>query len=123
MNESIATRHILAPVDLGDGSRSALRYVRFLAKSCGARVTIFYAHGVDDETEADLDADQVKDLEGAVRSYVAPFFEDLRYDVIVASGDPAVAVPRTARVIGADLIVMGTLGRKGAERAVAGVFA
>ena len=123
MNDSITVRHILAPVDLGEGSKSALRYVRFLAKSSGARVTIFYAHAVDDEAEEVLDDDRMRTLAGTVRDYVDPFFDDLAYDVIVASSDPAVAVPRTAREIGADLIIMGTLGHKGTERAVASAFA
>jgi nucleotide-binding universal stress UspA family protein len=120
MTESISVRHILAPVDLGDGSKSALQYVRFLARTAGARVTLFYAPATEDE--ALLDEADLRFHEAAVRRFADSFFEDLPYDVIVAAADPAVAVPRTAREIGADLIIMGTLGRKGIERAIAGAF-
>lgn len=121
MNDSISVRHILAPVDLGDGSRSALQYVRFMARTSGARVTLFYAPELPDDA-APLDEGELHVHEAAVREYADSFFEGLAYEVIVAATDPAVAVPRVAREIGADLIIMGSLGRKGLERAIAGAF-
>lgn len=117
--DSINVRHILAPVELNDGSRSALRYVRFLARTSGARVTLFYS--IDDGTN--LDDDETRLLETSVREFADPYFEGVPYDVIVGCADPAVAVPRTAREMGADLIIMGAFGRKGIERAIAGAFA
>lgn len=131
MNDSIAVRHILAPVDLGDASRSALRYVRFLAKSSGARVTLFYADAgytlqSYDHIVAgryDLDPEEASLLEASVREYADPFFDGVPYEVIVAAADPSRAIPRIAREIGADLIIMGTHGRKGLARAISGSVA
>jgi universal stress protein A len=47
----------------------------------------------------------------------------VRYETIVVSGDPAEQVLDAARSIGADLIVMGTHGRKGLGHLVLGSVA
>ena len=47
----------------------------------------------------------------------------MRYETLVISGDPAERVLETARGLAADLIVMGTHGRKGLSRLVLGSVA
>lgn len=122
--------HILAPVDLGDSSRSALRYARMLADRVGAKLTLMY---VNDSltlqsydqifTGCDLPSGERERMIDAVRTYATPELGSMRFDVLVAADDTARAVVTAADRENIDLIVMGTHGRRGWNRLMGGSLA
>ncbi|HEX9160179.1 MAG TPA: universal stress protein [Thermoanaerobaculia bacterium] len=126
-------KHIVTPVDLGGTSIAALHYAGLLAKKLGAEVTIVYADelatlygGFDSEW---LDtrvspADETVRLEKALREFAAQHLQNVAApDIVVKPGHPVATIVRVAKERGADLIIMGTHGRRGWRRALAGSVA
>ena len=123
-------RRILAPVDFTPGSEAAIEYALFLARSLGARVTLFHVHdrggalsaivpGAD--AEADLQVADQRSLQrlDLLRHALGP--DGSGIDRAVAAGDPAEQI--LGHAAGFDLIVMGTHGRMGVERILVGSVA
>lgn len=117
---------ILCPVDFSDVSARALRQAIALANADGAHLTLL--HVTDPLLDAAARAagtqqtivDQTQSELRALLDGVSP--EDFRGSiaVAVAIGEPAPEILRQAVDSGADLIVMGRQGRRGAERFLMG---
>ncbi|MBS2018864.1 MAG: universal stress protein [Deltaproteobacteria bacterium] len=121
-------RHILVPTDFGDASARARDIALELARRFDARVTLLhvwtvpnaaYAEGLSWPTE-DLEAaaQRALDAELATAAKIRPGTQaklrvGLAWERILES----------AKEIGADLIVMGTHGRRGISRLVIGSVA
>ena len=127
-----AFRKILVPVDGSRTSRRGLREAVRLAKDQGAKLRL--VHVVDEQpvlsvVEAGVDVDDL--CQGLVKSGRA-LVERARREVAKLgidagtaiyesfTGPPAEAILREARKWKADLIVMGTHGRRGLRRVVLG---
>lgn len=127
----IAIKHILVPIDFSDCSLDALEYAIPLAKRFEAPVTIVHvlewaSVGVDfsvvdlaegtkvrKETETRL-----SDLAAVIRA------QGLSVETVIRSGGaPADFVLECAGERGADLIIMGTHGRRGLSRLLVGSVA
>ncbi len=116
---------ILVPVDFSDASRSALGYAAALADRLGASVTALYVSPQHASYEqlpaflapAPLDPAQRWKLEEDLRRFVTPSGPAPRVvAVAVREGDPADEILAQAAGDDADLIVLGTHGRRGFER-------
>jgi universal stress protein A len=120
-------RTILHPTDLSEGCEPALAVARALARDRGARLILLHvappigAFGIEAGVPPDprynrapLDA-----LRGRVEG------PDLKYplEYRLAEGDAVSEILRAADVLKADLIVMGTHGRRGLRRALMGSVA
>ncbi len=126
--ETTAFRHILAPVDFSPLSALGLRYAAALAKCSGARVTALYADLFEPPpyfTESDIQRlkEQIEaarqQAETHLRKFVAETApEDGAIAVRVEEGLPADAI--RAAAANADLVVMGTHGRRGINRLLLG---
>ena len=129
--ESSAIRHILCPVDASDTSEFALTYAALLARKLGARVTALHVF----ELPTDIFPDDVLPMREEVE---AKLKEAREADLIamvercnhgaqmthhVDSGLPHVVICDRARDLEADLIVMGTHGRKALGRMLLGSVA
>lgn len=122
---------ILAPVDLGHSSEAALRHARDLATRFGSNLTVFYANDAltlqsYDEIYTgyrELPEDQAEMMEEAVRAYAQPLVGDLLFDVLVVADDTPRAIATAAGRGGADLIVMGTHGRRNWQKFMTGSVA
>jgi nucleotide-binding universal stress UspA family protein len=90
--------HILCPVDFTELSRSAVGYAAAVARQLGAEVTVLHAG----DPEARLE-----ELAGSAGPGARP---------VLAAGDAATAILEQAAELKADLIVMGTHGRRGFDR-------
>jgi len=116
-----AFRHILVPIDFGEASESAFDLALELATKFEAKVTLVhvtwlppyyysaYAEGLAWPTD-ELDHMAKKQLDAAVAS------ARVRYPNIegaLAAGEPWERILETAKERAADLIVMGTHGRRG----------
>lgn len=123
---------ILAPTDFSPASLSALDYAVDLAQKLGARVHVMHAYelpviGFPDGVLT-ITADMADRLINAARSSLDEALA--RYagrgveltDALV-QGDPRDAILTVAEEVGADLVVMGTHGRRGLARALIGSVA
>jgi nucleotide-binding universal stress UspA family protein len=118
-------KRILVPIDFSDCSIEALRYAMRLAEPLRARlivlhvveVILHYAAAVDILLEEQLDA---------TRRRLSQLLEELRLGnarAIVQVGIPYRVIVETAGRLDAELIVMGTHGRSGVSRFLAGSVA
>jgi nucleotide-binding universal stress UspA family protein len=120
---------ILTPVDLSSCSRAALEFACKLAAPFGAGIEVLLVrplHGVTPMGESDV---SVVDQLAAIRDELHRFVlstPGTRPRVIaerVETGDPHEAIIRAAESGGFDAIVLGTHGRTGRARSLAGSVA
>lgn len=126
---SYPPRRILVPVDFGEASGRALRVARLIADAHGASMTALHTEAL--EAPAYFTRSQVRALEKqreAARGEAARFLSAFvarhqkgDVETVVVEGSPAASIAQAARK--ADLVVMGTHGRRGAARWWAGSVA
>lgn len=123
-------RHILVAVDRNGASMRALSYGVRLARSVGAQLTLL--HSYDAEAHAPL-ADlppqvPTEELRATAEREVASLVATLRQHgveakSVVRGGPPANEILAATREVEADLVVLGTHGRRGLSRLVLGSVA
>lgn len=123
--------HVLLPIDFSDSSTEALDYALALAEKLGARVTLMHAYEtplfgypegafITPEVATQMASSAQSALEAVAAQHagrgvsVVPFLHN---------GDPRDGIVNVARELHADLIVMGTHGRRGIARALLGSVA
>ncbi len=122
-------KNILVPTDLSEGAEEALDYACELARQLDAKVHLLHVIGIpalgvpelgvaltstviDSLVRDDQDAlDRLADR----KRHLATFGE-----VMLRTGDARDLINQTAKEIPADLIIMGTHGRRGVSRALLG---
>jgi nucleotide-binding universal stress UspA family protein len=120
---------ILVPTDMSEFATQATRYAALLRDRLGSRITVMYA----DETYLPLDLLEVplgyyldeapasqSRMQESLSSYAARHFPGVEVDTMIVRNAPARAIVQTGREMNADLIVMGTHGRRGWRRALLG---
>lgn len=125
------TRRILIPTDGSDYSIHAAEYGVSIAKMLSIPITVVYvidevvidqfAKGAEQENiEQELRHDGQKYVE-----YVTELAENtgVKADSVIAKGNPFEQIVELAKKLEIDLIVMGTYGRRGAERILIGSVA
>jgi len=113
-------KRILTPVDLGATSIPALRYTALFARRFDASVTLMYA----DELSSLFADYNPEGVEESLRKFAAEHAPDLRDPAtIVIVEHPVTAIVRATARTDSDLIIMGTHGRRGWRRALAGSVA
>ncbi len=124
-------RHILVPHDFGEPAQHAFEYAMNLAEELGAKVTILHAYEVpmygypEGVPLAGKMAAQFERGARAALDAVASRGRRPKVDVQVAlrQGPAWSEIGAAAQELGADLVVMGTHGRKGVDRALLGSVA
>ena len=122
-------RKVLCPIDFSDCSRRALEEAVHQARRHTADLTVLYVYQVlfagpevplrptvlplDESTRATL----LERMTGLVKALDAT---GIRLQTLLVEGDPAGAIVDEARSLSADLIVMGTHGRRGFSRFILG---
>jgi nucleotide-binding universal stress UspA family protein len=132
LEEHVAIRRILVPVDFSPPSDAALRYAIELAHRLDARLDLLHVFQVPTfafpdavipvpaQTVVELRTASEERLEVLQREATAA---GLRTSVVIADGTPFVEIVRTARSQAADLVIMGTHGRSGLRHALLGSVA
>jgi nucleotide-binding universal stress UspA family protein len=124
----IQCKQVLVPIDFSTCSLDALEYGVQLAKDCGASMTLVHilepvAYGLDlilrqaparDQEEAGR---QLKSLVNTIQAHGVPLQDMIR------GGLPADSILETVRAVDADLVVMGTHGRRGISHIMRGSVA
>ena len=124
-------QHILVPIDFGDASAAALDMALELAGKFGSKVTVLHSTwyppaAYEDFTRGlawptdELAARFTKEL-AAVVAKAKTKHPDV--EAAVVTGETWERIVETATERGADLIVMGTHGRRGLSRAFVGSVA
>jgi nucleotide-binding universal stress UspA family protein len=125
-------RHILVATDFSTTAERAARFAAELAQQVGARITLLSVYSLavlttpeavyvpteDEElarAEADLDRLQT------IAAGIVP--AGVQFSCKVLAGEPAPTIVRAASEEHADLIVMGTHGRRGVRRLLLGSVA
>jgi len=126
-------RHILAPTDFSEYSKSAVASALEWAKTFGAKLTILHVvelppYPVEGYVPPAMSATFLEDLErqaAADLAQVVPEAEAAGIEVarVVAVGTPYRTIIETAEAEHVDLIVMATAGRTGFSHLVLGSIA
>ncbi len=126
-----STRKILIPTDGSDYSMRAADYGVSLAKVVGAEITVVYVidtvvlDQIAKATEREEVERMLKDDGDRYLRYVTGIAEKegIKASSFLAKGIPFEQIVHLAKGLKADLIVMGTFGRRGAERILIGSVA
>lgn len=115
---------ILCAVDLSDLSERVTKYAIMMAKSFNAELIVLYASPPLNQYAAlevqpkaleifgeEISAGAEKQMDKLMSSQ----FAGIKAAARIASGNPAEEILRAAKESNADLIIMGTHGRKGVE--------
>jgi nucleotide-binding universal stress UspA family protein len=124
-------QRILVPYDFGEPAEAALAYALALVEKLGARVTLLHVYEVPTygyaemmavavEFAAEIQRRAVESLEKIARQARRPSVE---LDTKVERGHAWMTIVDAAEQLPADLIVMGTHGRKGMPRLFLGSVA
>ncbi len=122
-------KNILVPTDLSDGAEEALDYACELARPFGATIHLLHVIGIPTLGVPELGValtstvidSLVRDNQIALeelasrKRHLATFG-----DILLRTGDARDLINQTAKELNADLIVMGTHGRRGVSRALLG---
>lgn len=123
---------ILVPVDFSDTSEKALDYAVDLAKSLGAKVVILHAYelpvyGFPDGAFVATVEMATRIMNGAQAALQACVEKrkasGVEMKIELRQGNPVDEVHSVADAVGADLICVGTHGRRGIARALLGSVA
>jgi nucleotide-binding universal stress UspA family protein len=123
---------ILVPTDFSEPSKVALEYAVMLAKKLDAKVHLVHAYelpvvGFPDGTLT-ITADMAARIIDAARDSLAQLVDEYKkrgFELTssIEQADPRDGVLAAAKKVNADLIVMGTHGRRGLSRALIGSVA
>jgi nucleotide-binding universal stress UspA family protein len=127
---SLALNHILVPTDFGDPAAKALDIAVELAKKYGATITLLHVYEIPvyPYPGAVVEFDLVTPVREAAQSQLTAAYEALKLRGAEARSELRFGVPwreilDLAEHRKADLIVMGTQGRRGVMRALLGSVA
>jgi nucleotide-binding universal stress UspA family protein len=125
----VLPKNILVPTDLSEGADEALDYACELAKMFGAKIHLINVIGIPTLGVPELGValtstviDQIIHDNQVALDKVAESKACKAQigQVLLRTGDARDIINQTAKEVGADLIVMGTHGRRGVSRALLG---
>jgi nucleotide-binding universal stress UspA family protein len=115
------TIHILVATDGSEESREAVRFGASLTRALSGRLTLVHIVPPHPSEEPPRDPHDVDALLNSAQAEAAKYGVEVTTRVEV--GDPAEAIVGVRREIAADMLVVGTHGRKGIARVVLGSVA
>jgi nucleotide-binding universal stress UspA family protein len=123
--------HILVPTDFGEAADRALDFAIDIASKFDAKLTVFHVSGVPAFAYAFYAEGlswPTNEMTKGATTELDTFLHGVkeRYpkaEGVVVSGEPWLAILEAAKKQGADLIVMGTHGRRGISRVLLGSVA
>jgi nucleotide-binding universal stress UspA family protein len=123
---------ILCALDFSEVSPKVAAYTKFLAEACGAKVVALYvAPSLTQYVEFHVQASYIDDfvtgiVSGAsetMDSFLKEYFAGVTVEGRVVTGYAAEEIVKAAEESKADLIVLGTHGRKGIDKILFGSVA
>ncbi|MDP9148575.1 MAG: universal stress protein [Myxococcota bacterium] len=131
MMSNPSIERILVPHDFSETAEYALRYALLLAEKFGARIIVLHTYEIPSysypeafvtsvESTVHIEEAARKALEAVVARAQRP---DLQIDMMLRRGTAWTEIGSAAQETKADLIAMGTHGRRGVARALLGSVA
>jgi nucleotide-binding universal stress UspA family protein len=122
-NPAIRIRRILAPTDLSDDSREAVKYAIHLAELVGAQLTLLH---FDDESRRQVNPtgargyESMLEEERTLKNKLYALREEIRKiyrncDSYFYIGSPSKEIPKVAKELNADLVVISTHNPQGSS--------
>ncbi|AKU94786.1 Universal stress protein [Labilithrix luteola] len=113
--------HILVPVDFGDSSRRAEEYAIALASKFGSRITLLHVWSVPTPSYAETALVPLDAIETAAKEMLETVYTRIRdvyprCEAVLEAGAAWDRIVDAAEKLDADLIVIGTHGRRGVPR-------
>jgi universal stress protein A len=121
--ETSPIRRILVPVDFSEPSRASLRFASALARSLGATLTVIHVIERSYESPAVADEAELAVVQPMLRELVESIGSDVVDAQRIETGPIHQRIVSIADAGRFDLIVMGTAGRTGRPRSMAGSVA
>ncbi len=124
-----APKKILVPTDFSEPSDAALDYAVSLAQKLGASIHVVHSFELPvvglPSGVLTISAEMASRIIDAAQTALAQLSEKyeqrgVKLETLIEQADPREGVLSAAKKIGADLIVMGTHGRRGLARALIG---
>ncbi len=115
-------KKILCAIDFQDHSERVAEYAAAVARAFGAGVLVVHVVSSIPVTHV-IDVDAKGIAEDSMSDFVKQNFGDLQAEARIVLGDPAEQILSQVKEGGADMIVMGTMGRKGLPRLIFGSVA
>jgi len=124
-------RRVLVPVDLSKSSVSALDWAISLAREVGAEIDLVHCYAISPLVSI-YGAHFPESYDAALRRAASGGLSDLAHRVAgqgvtvrecLVRGDPSESIVEQVRLLGADLIVMGTRGQGGLQHLLLGSVA
>ena len=128
----VQIKTIVCALDFSEVSPKVAAYAKNLAEVCGAKIVALYvAPSLTQYVEFHVQASYIDDfvtgiVSGAtdtMNSFVKEYFQGVPVEGRVVSGYAAEEIVAVAEEVGADLIVLGTHGRKGLDKILFGAVA
>jgi nucleotide-binding universal stress UspA family protein len=128
----VQIKTIVCALDFSEVSPKVAAYAKNLAEVCGAKIVALYvAPSLTQYVEFHVQASYIDDfvtgiVSGAtdtMNSFVKEYFQGVPVEGRVVSGYAAEEIVAVAEEVGADLIVLGTHGRKGLDKILFGSVA
>ena len=124
-------KHIVLATDFSEAAGQALDYAIQLSQKLGARLTVLHFYEIPAaaySAETYISPDTFKMLEDAARAQLAGLMKKIQArlpqaDSVLKLGPPAELIAAEAQRLGADMIVMGTHGRRGLSHVFLGSVA
>jgi nucleotide-binding universal stress UspA family protein len=120
-------KEILVPIDFSRASREALRWAKFFARRCNARIHLLHVHHLEYPLAGPIAPPPVISEQEIEERLYAELIDFALEEKISKAGDCHIRIGRTfheicqlAVELKADLIVLSTHGRTGWKRAVLG---
>ena len=121
---------ILVATDFSETSETAVAYAVGLADKLGAKLYLLHAigmpaYGIPElgvAVTASMMDSIVRDTQTALDKLIKTY-APVKIEPVLRNGDPRDLIVQTAFEVGADLIVLGTHGRRGVSRALLGSVA
>ncbi|MDR2161676.1 MAG: universal stress protein [Desulfovibrio sp.] len=130
---AFSVKKILCPVDFSYNSEQVAQYAASVAKSFGASLELLYIspvlsdigghHEVDPQKIRSLEQDIFSGSSAIMDRFIKDNASDVQATGKILMGNPAESILQRAGEIGADLLVIGTHGRKGVEHMLFGSVA
>jgi nucleotide-binding universal stress UspA family protein len=128
----VQIKTIVCALDFSEVSPKVAEYAKALAEACGAKIVALYvAPSLTQYVEFHVQASYIDDfvtgiVSGAtdtMDSFIKEYFPGVTVESRVVSGYAAEEIVSVAEEVGADLIVLGTHGRKGIDKILFGSVA
>lgn len=128
---SLSIRRILVPHDFSDTANRALEYALDLAETFGAKVTVMHAYEIPVYGFPEgpvLTAEMAGQIEAAARTAIEAIAKrskrpGIEADFALRQGPAWSEIQAAAKEIKADMVVIGSHGRRGLSRALLGSVA